>query len=87
MTDRERHAVEARLARIEGHIHAVHTMIHEGKGYPEIAHQIAAVRASLDATLMAIIEDLVRNCVEASPRKAALVSAVEELREAVATSL
>ncbi|MCI4358779.1 MAG: metal-sensitive transcriptional regulator [Thermoplasmata archaeon] len=87
MRGRYRHAVEARLARIEGHVHAIHTMIHEGKGYPEIAHQIVAVRSSLDSALGAIVEDLARNCVEVSPRKAAVVRAVDELREVVATSL
>jgi DNA-binding FrmR family transcriptional regulator len=87
MTDRERHAVEARLARIEGHVHAIHTMLHEGKGYPEIAHQIVAVRSALDSALGAIIEDLAQHCVDVSPRRAPVVNAVEELREVVASSL
>ncbi|HEV2520072.1 MAG TPA: metal-sensitive transcriptional regulator [Thermoplasmata archaeon] len=87
MGERDRHAVEARLARIEGHVHAIHTMIHEGKGYPEIAHQIAAVRSALDSALGAIVEDLARDCLAASRGKGAVASAVEELREVVATSL
>ncbi|MCI4334849.1 MAG: metal-sensitive transcriptional regulator [Thermoplasmata archaeon] len=82
-----RHAIEARLARIEGHIHAVHTMTHEGRSYPEIVHQVAAVRSSLDAVLQAIVEELVENCLRSSSSRASLAPAVEELREVVASAL
>jgi DNA-binding FrmR family transcriptional regulator len=82
-----RHAIEARLARIEGHIHAVHTMAHEGKGYPEIVHQIAAVRSSLDSVLQAIVEDLAETCMHSASTHGAIAPAVEELCEVVASAL
>lgn len=82
-----RHAIEARLARIEGHIHAVHTMTHEGRSYPEIVHQVAAVRSSLDAVVQAIVEELVENAVRAGGSRSGVAPAVEELREVVASAL
>lgn len=82
-----RHAIEARLARIEGHIHAVHTMTHEGRSYHEIVHQVAAVRSSLDAVVLAIVEELVDTAVRASGARSGVGPAVEELREVVASAL
>lgn len=87
MPKSQRHAIEARLARIEGHIHAVHTMTHEGRSYPEIVHQISAVRSSLDAVLQAIVEDLVRSCLETAASKGSVAPVVEELGAVVASAL
>lgn len=87
MASKGRHAIEARLARIEGHLHAVHRMAHEGRSYPEIVHQIAAVRSSLDSVLQAIVEDLANHCVHTATTRASIASAVEELRTVVASAL
>ncbi|HEV2165717.1 MAG TPA: metal-sensitive transcriptional regulator [Thermoplasmata archaeon] len=87
MTAKGRHTIEARLARIEGHIHAVHRMAHDGKSYPEIVHQIAAVRSSLDSVLQAIVDELADNCVHPAASRASVTSAVEELRTVVASAL
>ena len=87
MPTSHRHEIEARLARIEGHIHAVHRMAHEERGYPEIVHQITAIRSSLDATLQAIVDDLVEECVASAPSKAKVGPLVEELRAVVASAL
>ena len=87
MASKGRHAIEARLARIEGHLHAVHRMAHEGRSYPEIVHQIAAVRSSLDSVLLAIVEDLADHCVHTATTRTSVASAVEELRTVVASAL
>jgi len=87
MPGTQRHAIESRLARIEGHIHGVHKMAHEGRSYPELVHQIAAIRSSLDSILQAIVEDLVAECVTAATSKGRLAPVVEELREVVANAL
>lgn len=87
MPDSKRHLIEARLARIEGHIHAVHRMAHEGKSYPEIVHQVSAIRSSLDAVVQAIVDDLVRNCVHTASNHESITSAVEELQAVVASAL
>jgi DNA-binding FrmR family transcriptional regulator len=87
MSENKRHAVEARLARIEGHIHAVHRMAHEGKSYPEIVHQVSAIRSSLDSVVQAIVEDLVRDCVQTASTKGSVIASVEELQAVVASAL
>jgi len=87
MRENKRHQIEARLARIEGHIHAVHRMAHEGKSYPEIVHQVTAIRSSLDAVVQAIVDDLVRDCVHTASTNESVVTAVEELQAVVARAL
>ena len=87
MSGSERHAIERRLARIEGHIHAVHTMAHEGRSYPDLVHQIAAIRASLDAVVQAIVDDLVNHGLRTAGSKADLAPVIAELGEVVASAL
>ena len=87
MAASRRHAIEARLARIEGHIHAVHTMAHEGRSYPDLVHQITAVRSSLDAVLQVIVDDLVQTCLDAAASSGRVAPVVEELRAVVADAL
>ena len=83
----QRHAIEARLARIEGHVHALHRMAHEGRPYPELVHQITAVRSSLDAVLRAIVEDLVQECVSSGADRGRLSPLVRELQAVVDSAL
>ncbi len=87
MPEDQRHAIEARLARIEGHIHGVHRMAHEGRGYPELVHQIVAIRGSLDSVLQAIVDDLVQEFVTTASSKGRAPPVVEALREVVASAL
>ncbi len=87
MSDGQRHAIEARLARIEGHVHGVHRMAHDGRGYPELVHQIVAIRAALDSVLQAIVKDLVEEFVSSASAKGRAALVVEELREVVASAL
>jgi DNA-binding FrmR family transcriptional regulator len=86
MSNHKRPEVDTRLARIEGHVKAVRTMLNDNRTYPEIVHQIAAVRASLDGVIDVIVEDLVEDCV-ATARKGKPVSAtVLELQQVVAST-
>jgi DNA-binding FrmR family transcriptional regulator len=87
MPGTQRHAIEARLGRIEGHVHAVHRMAHEGRPYPDLVHQISAIRSSLDSILQAIVEDLVQECRLAAPSRGRLAPVVEELSAVVANAL
>jgi DNA-binding FrmR family transcriptional regulator len=82
--------VTHRLARIEGHLHAIHRMVDEDRSYPEIVQQIAAVRSSLDAVLQVIVDDLVEECTRRAERADAsepVELAVRELRDVVARAL
>jgi DNA-binding FrmR family transcriptional regulator len=56
-----------RIARIHGHVHAAKAMLEEGRSYSEVAHQISAIRAALDAVIQVIVDDLVEDCVETAP--------------------
>jgi DNA-binding FrmR family transcriptional regulator len=54
--------IEARLARADGHLHAVRRMVSEGKPCPDILVQIAAVRAALDRVGRIVLEDHMESC-------------------------
>jgi CsoR family transcriptional regulator, copper-sensing transcriptional repressor len=86
MSNHKRPEVDARLARIEGHVKAVRTMLNEDRTYPEIVHQIAAVRASLNGAIDVIVEDLVEDCVANARKGKSVNSSVLELQQVVASS-
>jgi CsoR family transcriptional regulator, copper-sensing transcriptional repressor len=86
MSNHKRPEVDARLARIEGHVKAVRTMLNEDRDYPQIVHQIAAVRASLDGVIDVIVEDLVEDCVAAARKGKSVSGTVLELQQVVASS-
>ena len=86
MSNHKRPEVDTRLARIEGHVKAVRTMLSDNRTYPEIVHQVAAVRASLDGVIGVIVDDLVEECVASSKKGGSVSDAVLELRQVVASS-
>jgi DNA-binding FrmR family transcriptional regulator len=51
-----------RLARIEGHVHAVKRMVEQDVDCPDVLVQIAAVRAALNSVGRLILEDHVQSC-------------------------
>ncbi len=86
MSNHKRPEVDARLARVEGHVRAVRTMLNDDRTYPEIVHQIAAVRASLDGIIDVIVEDLVEDCVTTAKKGKSVAGTVVELQQVVASS-
>ncbi len=86
MSKHRRPEVDDRLARIEGHVKAIRKMLNEDRAYPEITHQIAAVRASLDGVVEVIIDDLVEHCVAAAKKGDSVKDTVLELQQVVATT-
>lgn len=86
MSKHKRPEVDDRLARIEGHVRAVRKMLHEDRTYPEIVHQIAAVRASLDGVVEVIVNDLVEHCVATAKKGESVRDTVLELQQVVASS-
>ncbi len=86
MSRHRRPEVEDRLARIEGHVRAIRKMLQEERTYPEIVHQVAAVRASLDGVIEVIVDDLVEECVSTSKKGGPVSETVLELRQVVARS-
>lgn len=85
MSKHRRPEVDDRLARIEGHVRAIRKMLNEDRAYPEITHQIAAVRASLDGVIEVIVDDLVEHCVSGAKRGDSVKETVLELQQVVAS--
>jgi CsoR family transcriptional regulator, copper-sensing transcriptional repressor len=86
MSNHKRPEVDSRLARIEGHVRAVRKMVNDNRTYPEIVHQVAAVRASLDGIIDVIMEDLVEDCVASAKKGKSVSDTVLELQQVVASS-
>jgi CsoR family transcriptional regulator, copper-sensing transcriptional repressor len=86
MSRHRRPEVDQRLARIEGHVRSIRKMLLEERTYPEIVHQVSAVRASLDSVVEVIIEDIVEDCLATSRKGERVNDLVLELKQVVAHS-
>ncbi|MFM7471504.1 MAG: metal-sensing transcriptional repressor [Nodosilinea sp.] len=62
-----------RLARIEGHIRGIKTMVQESRPCPDVLVQIAAVRGALDRVARIILDDHLTECIT----RAALVGNID----------
>jgi len=58
----ERQAIMNRLARIEGHVRKIRSMVEEGQDCPAILMQLAAVRSAVNKVGQAVLEDHVESC-------------------------
>ncbi|HZY94171.1 MAG TPA: metal-sensitive transcriptional regulator [Candidatus Bathyarchaeia archaeon] len=85
MSRHKRPEVDTRLSKIEGHVRAIRKMVHENRSYPEIVHQVAAVRASLDGVLEVIVDDLVEDCLASAKKGTSVGDTVLELQQVVAS--
>ena len=85
MSKHRRPEVDTRLAKIEGHVRAIRKMLQEGRTYPEIVHQVAAVRASLDGVIEVVVDDLVEDCVSSAKKGFSASDPVLELQQVVAS--
>jgi DNA-binding FrmR family transcriptional regulator len=86
MSRHKRPEVDASLSRIEGHVRAIRKMVQDDRSYPEIVHQVAAVRASLDGVVEVIVDDLVEDCVATARKDRSVRETVLELQQVVASS-
>jgi DNA-binding FrmR family transcriptional regulator len=87
MPSDNRGSVASRLATIEGHFHALHRMVDEGRSYREIVQQLVAVRSSIDSVVQVIVGDLAAECVQSVRGSPTAKSTVLELRDVVASAL
>jgi DNA-binding FrmR family transcriptional regulator len=87
MATESRAVVANRLATIEGHFHALHRMVDEGRSYREIVQQLVAVRSSIDSVVQVIVADLAADCVQSVRSSPNARSTVLELRDVVASAL
>ncbi len=69
-----------RLARIEGHVHAVRRMLEEDRPCPDILVQIAAVRAALNGVGRIILEDHLQSCMVEAVERDDYAQALQDLK-------
>ena len=84
MAKHKRKEVASRVAKIYGHVQAVKDMLEDGRSYPEVVHQIVAIRSALDSVIQVIVDDLVEDCVAKAERKETMADSLVELQEIVA---
>jgi len=85
LTNHKRKEIETRVAKIHGHVQAIKTMLEDGRSYPEVVHQIVAVRSALDSVVQVVLDDLVEDCVVKAEQKGAVTDSLVELQEVVAS--
>jgi len=77
LTKATRTDLEHRLARIEGHVHAVRQMLTDNESCDDLMTQLAAVRAATTQTIVKLfeghMETCVRTCVQTGRGQEALV--------------
>ena len=83
MGQHKRKEVGLRVRRIHGHVQAITEMLEEGRPYPEIVHQVSAVKAALDGVIRVIVDDLVEDCVAKKERKEQFEDSLLQLQEVV----
>ncbi len=82
-----RSELDARLARIEGHVAAIRRMMAAGEDCDALLVQASAVRSALGGVLVSLMEAHLRSCITTCARGAGAEEATERLTAALATVL
>ena len=72
-----------RLARIEGHVAAIRTMVLEDRACPDVLTQVAAVRAALDEVARLVLGDHLAHCVVDAARRGNARRTLTDLKTAL----
>ncbi len=78
----QRQAIVNRLARIEGHVRKIKSMVEEGRDCPDILIQLAAVRSAVSKAGQAVLEDHIDSCLLMPGSQVETDAAWAELRKA-----
>jgi len=83
--DHHRHTKEVidRLARIEGHVRAIKSMVEKSRPCPDVLIQLAAVRAALEQVSRVVLADHVESCLRGAAATGAADEEWERLKEAL----
>ncbi len=73
-----------RLARIEGHIRGIKSMVQENRPCPDVLTQIAAVRGALDGVARLVLDEHLSECITRAADEDSLEAEVEALKAALA---
>ncbi len=72
-----------RLARIEGHVHGIRSMIQQNEPCPDVLLQIAAVRGAMDRVARLILDDHISHCISHAAETGDIGVELEELKRAL----
>ena len=72
-----------RLARIEGHVRGVRTMIARNEPCPDVLLQIAAVRGALDRVARLILDEHITECIAHAANSGDIKVELDELKKAL----
>lgn len=72
-----------RLARIEGHVRSIKTMVDNDRDCSEVLIQIAAVRKALDNTAKVILKDHLEHCILHAIEKGEGSKSLEDFEAAI----
>ncbi|MEN9201726.1 MAG: metal-sensing transcriptional repressor [Thermostichus sp. DG_1_6_bins_120] len=72
-----------RLARVEGHVRGIRSMIEQGQPCPDVLLQIAAVKGALDRVARLILDEHIRHCIRHAMETGNLEVELEELQRAL----
>lgn len=87
LTPEQERALDARLARIEGHLAAVRRMLAEHQDCNSLLVQLAAVKAALNQAIVALLESHMEACIIACAMDEESRAALAGLKEAMAIVL
>jgi CsoR family transcriptional regulator, copper-sensing transcriptional repressor len=76
-------SVLSRLARIEGHVHAIKRMVENDTPCPDVLVQVAAVRAALNSVGKLILEDHLQSCMVAAVKDGDYQEAMRDLKNSL----
>jgi DNA-binding FrmR family transcriptional regulator len=72
-----------RLARIQGHVNGIRTMIEQDQPCPDVLLQIAAVRGALDRVARLILDEHISECIIHAAETGSIEVELEELKRAL----
>ena len=72
-----------RLARIEGHVRSIKTMVEEGRECSDVLTQLAAVHSAIENTTKAFLKEHIDHCVNKAINEGKQEEALEDLQKAI----
>ncbi|MBW4551563.1 MAG: metal-sensing transcriptional repressor [Aphanocapsa sp. GSE-SYN-MK-11-07L] len=76
-------SITNRLARIEGHVRGIKTMVQESRPCPDILVQLAAVRGAVDRVARMILDEHLSECIARAAEAGNIEAEIAELRTAL----
>jgi CsoR family transcriptional regulator, copper-sensing transcriptional repressor len=72
-----------RLARIEGHIRGIKTMVQDDRPCPDVLIQVAAVRGGLDRVARIILDEHLSECIARAVKEGDVEAEIKALKTAL----